>query len=100
MARFDVYPHPRGGPGALLDVQANLLDHLRTRTVVPLIPIGVAPPAIRDLNPVLEIEGVPHIMLTQAIVAIPAHELRLPIISLRDKAEVIVRALDVLLTGI
>ncbi|MBS1183360.1 MAG: plasmid maintenance protein CcdB, partial [Proteobacteria bacterium] len=37
MARFDVFPNP-GGSGYLLDVQADLLDGLNTRIVVPLLP--------------------------------------------------------------
>lgn len=34
MARFDVYKNA-GGSGYLLDVQADLLNHLNTRIVVP-----------------------------------------------------------------
>ena len=37
MARFDVYASPDGS-GCLLDVQADLLDSLNTRVVVPLMP--------------------------------------------------------------
>ena len=38
MARFDAYPRPDGAPGLLLDVQADLMSHLSTRVVVPLLP--------------------------------------------------------------
>ncbi len=38
MARFDVYAMPGQRPGYLLDVQANLLDRLDTRGVIPLFP--------------------------------------------------------------
>lgn len=100
MARYDVYPMPRGGPGALLDVQADLLDQLRTRVVVPLIPRDIAPPAIRDLNPVFSIAGVAHVMLTQALATVPVKELRAPIASLRGEGDVVMRALDMLLTGV
>lgn len=100
MARYDVYLMPRGGPGGLLDVQADVLDGLRTRVVVPLIPRDGGPPAIRGLNPVFEIGGVAHVMLTQAIVAVPVKDLRRPIASLRGEADVVMRALDVLLSGV
>ena len=35
MARFDVYDRP-GGAGYVLDVQADVLNELNTRIVVPL----------------------------------------------------------------
>ena len=99
MARFDLHPMPGGGPGALLDVQADLLDHLRTRVVVPLLPREGAPPPIRDLNPVFEVRGAALIMATQAVVAVPVRDLGRPMGSLRHEADAITRALDVLLTG-
>nr|WP_084591089.1 CcdB family protein [Desulfonatronovibrio magnus] len=40
MSRFDVYPNT-GGYGSLLDVQADLLSHLNTRVVVPLLPVDM-----------------------------------------------------------
>ena len=100
MARYDVYPMPRGGPGVLLDVQANLLDQLRTRTMVPLVPRDGAPPAIRGLNPVFSIGGVAYVMLTQAIATVPVKELGPPIASLQGEADVVMRALDVLFSGV
>lgn len=42
MARFDIYENP-ACPGYLLDVQADLLDGLNTRMVVPLLPMEAAP---------------------------------------------------------
>ena len=99
MARFDVYPMPGGGAGALLDVQADLLERLRTRVVVPLVPVGDAPVPIRDLNPVVRVAGRDLVMLTQAMAAVPVRELRAPVGSLRGEADVVVRALDILLTG-
>jgi toxin CcdB len=38
MARFDVHAMPGQRALYLLDVQANLLDRLETRVVVPLFP--------------------------------------------------------------
>ena len=59
MARFAVYRNPVG-PGCLMDLQADLLDGLNTRVVVPLLPPDLAPkPALR-LNPVFEVDGVIH----------------------------------------
>jgi toxin CcdB len=100
MARFDVHPMPGGRAGALLDVQADVLEHLRTRVVVPLVPLAQAPISIRDLNPVFDIGGVAHVMQTQALAAIPVRELRPATGTMVREADAILRALDLLLTGI
>lgn len=100
MARFDVYPMP--GPdraGYLLDVQANLLQDLATRVVVPLLPADIAPKPARDLNPAFDIDGQPHLLLTQFIAAVPKKELKKPRLSLSAKSDEIARALDLLLIG-
>lgn len=100
MARLDVHPMPgKGGHGYVLDVQAALLDHLATRAVVPLVPLAGAPTPIKELNPVFDIDGEPHVMLTQAIASIPAKELRRAVASLDGRHDEITRALDILLLG-
>lgn len=100
MARLDVYPMPgRSGRGYVLDVQADLLNHLGTRAVVPLLPQAGAPPPIRDLNPIFEIGGEPHVMVTQAIASVPVKELGRAVASLDGRHDDVMRALDILLTG-
>ena len=100
MGRFDVYPSPsKEGIGYVLDVQADLLDELGTRVVVPLLPSEVAPTPARDLNPMFIIRNQPHVMLTQFLTAIPAKELRRRVSSLDAYQDDIMRALDVLLIG-
>lgn len=100
MARLDVYPMPGGRPGYVVDVQADLLDQLRTRIAVPLMPERLAPKPITDLNPVFDIAGEPHVMLTQALASIPAAELKHPAASLMARHDAIVRALDLLFVGL
>ncbi len=85
--------------GYLLNVQADLLDHLSTRTVVPLIRLKDYPKPIKELNPVFEIAAEPHVMLTQAIATIPVRELKRRITSLVSRQDEITRALDILLLG-
>ncbi len=99
MARFDVYPMPRHGRGYLLDVQADLLDSLETRVVVPLFQEDKAPPPMTSLNPVFEIRGVRHIMVTQFIATLRTKELGDAVLSLDEHHYVIMNALDVLLSG-
>ncbi len=97
MARFDVYPGARG-KGYLLDCQADLLDHLETRVVVPLLPAAGLPAATR-LNPVFTLEGTEVVMSTQLIFAIPVQHLDRRIGSLAKEHVAIINALDMLLTG-
>lgn len=99
MAKCDVFTR-RSGAGYLLDCQADLLSQLNTRFVVPLLPAREAPKPAARLNPVFELEGGPHVMMTQFAAAIPAAELGEKIASLRDRDTVIINALDMLISGI
>jgi toxin CcdB len=100
MARLDVYPMPgRGRNGYVVDVQADLLFQLNTRTVVPLLPEDAAPPPISELNPVFEIGGKRCVLVTQAIASIPGRELKRVIASLAEHHDQVTRALDILLVG-
>lgn len=98
MAQFDV--HVDSGGGLLLDCQANLLSHLNTRLVVPLLPIDAAPKPAGRLNPLFDIDGKSHVMVTQYAAAIEVRELGLKAASLADQGRGIINALDVLLTGV
>jgi toxin CcdB len=99
MARFDVHPMPQGGRGYLLDVQADLLDQLDTRVVVPLLSEDQAPPPLKGLNPIFEIEGMRHVMVTQFIATLRTKELGEALLSLDEHHYTITNALDLLLTG-
>lgn len=98
MARFDVYANP-GGAGYVLDVQADVLDGLNTRVVVPLMPAVSAPAAAKRLNPMLEIGAEPYVMVTQFMAAIPRALLRAPVTNLSAQDAEIMAALDMLLVG-
>jgi toxin CcdB len=67
---------------------------------VPLVPRAGAPTPIKELNPVFDIDGEPHVMLTQPIASIPAKELRRAVASLDGRQGEITRALNILLLGI
>ena len=99
MARHDVHPMPGKGNGYVLDVQAELLSHLNTRVVVPLLPEDTAPPPISELNPVFEVKGKRHVMVTQALSAVPVGELKRAVTSLDMRHDIITKALDLLLVG-
>jgi toxin CcdB len=98
MARFEVYANP-GGAGYVLDVQADVLNELNTRIVVPLLPLAQAPVPAQRLNPVFEIGDEPHVMVTQFMAAVPGALLRSPVTSLRGQDNEIMAALDMVLVG-
>lgn len=99
MAQFDFYPQ-RGGPGYWLDCQTELLDEIDTRLVIPLMPLDCAPDPIRQLNPVFDLDGVPHVQLTQQAGPIPRAELKRAAGSLAGFRYEIINALDFLISGI
>ncbi|MBV6307358.1 CcdB family protein [Candidimonas humi] len=98
MSRYDVYANP-SGHGYLLDVQADILQPLNTRAVVPLVPLSAGPKSAKTLNPVFDIDGEPHAMVTQYIAAVPVSELQNPVCSLRQLHDDIVGAIDFLFHG-
>ena len=70
MARLDLHAIPaKGRDGYVLDVQADLLSHIDTCTVVPLLPEDVTPKTISDLNPVFEVRGKRYVMLPRQLPA-------------------------------
>ena len=101
MARLDVYQLPgRTKHGHVVDVQADLLSHLSTRVVVPLLPISEFRHVAAELNPVIPIDGQDHILVPQAIATVPRRELKTCVGTLSTHHDVILRAIDVLLSGV
>ena len=98
MSRFSVYLNPEG-VGYLVDVQANLLNHLNTRMVVPLLPADRAPMPAQTLNPIFDVDGVRHVLVTQFMAAVPVSELREPVASLEHRRDEILAAIDFLHQG-
>lgn len=99
MPQHDVYPDP-SGRGYLLDVQTDLLDGLNTRIVVPLMPEGIAPTPASRLNPIFEIGGTAHVMVTQFLSAVPKAMLKSATGTLALERTTITAALDMLTHGV
>lgn len=99
MARFDVHAGPTGRE-LLLDCQADLLSHLNTRLVVPLMAPDYAPKPAGRLNPLFEVGGKPYRMVTQYAAAIELRSLGPVVTSLEDRDREIMNALDVLISGV
>jgi toxin CcdB len=95
MAQFDVH---RLAGGLVLDCQSDLLGHLASRFVVPLVRASEAPIPIGRLNPVFHIEGDKHVMVTQLSGAVRTLG---PVVgSLAERSFEITGALDVLISGV
>ena len=75
MARFDLHAGLGEGIGYVVNVQADLLDSLATRVVVPLIP-RASVKVIRDLNPIVRIDDMDYVVMTQELAAVPRSSLR------------------------
>lgn len=98
MAQYDLYAMPDGA-GYLLDVRVELLEELRTRVVVPLLPRAKGPPPARRLNPVFPLNGADHVMVTQNLAAVPVSILGKPVGSLASQADELRNALDMVFIG-
>lgn len=92
--RLEVWRVSRGR--LVLNVQSDLVD-LSTFVVVPLIAADSHKP-VEGINPVLEVVGALYMLLTQQITAIKASDLRDRVAHLPHTEDVVVKALDRLLT--
>lgn len=101
MAQFDVHrlPGRSRSPRFVLDVQHDMFSHLKTRVVVPLIPVAEMRPMTR-LNPAFVIDGETVAMSTTELAGIHVRDVGEKIISLADRRTDIVGALDYVFTGI
>jgi len=97
MARFSVHRHRDGM--LLIDCQADLLDSFSTRIVIPLLPRGDNPPRFERLHPQLTVDGDSYTLATHLLTAVPLSVLGKPVASLADDHNVIMNAIDMLLTG-
>lgn len=98
MAKFDVW-RLRGNGALVLEVQADLLDRLNTRLVVPLMAVEDAPQLMARLNPVFEVKGQRVAMVTQFAATVPLRELGERVASLVEEQDAIGAALDMLVSG-
>ena len=98
MARYDVFASSVEG-SYLLDVQSDMLDHFKTRVVVPLLPVATAPSPMRKLHPIFEINGRKLVMATHLIATVATTELGESRLNLTKYHDEIVGALDMLFQG-
>ena len=104
MAQFTVYknknPRSKTTYPLLLDAQADLLNELQTRLVIPLTraPALTKKPITR-LTPSIDIDGEQYLLMTPQLAAIARSELGAAVGSVGDQRSPIILALDLLITG-
>jgi toxin CcdB len=104
MPQYAVYRNENPGSREefpfLVDVQADLLDELGTRVVIPLAKaVELTGFPMRYLVPVVPFQGKQHALLTPQLAGILREELGPQAGSLADQARVISAALEFLLRG-
>jgi toxin CcdB len=100
MARFDLFKLP-GDQGYVVDVQSNhTSEKVKTRVVVPLVPVAELGKPIADLNPVLRIDDCDYAFVAQSLATLTGPEMGQRVGSLMaDHGDRFAYALDILLTG-
>ena len=104
MAQFTVYknknPRSKTTYPLLVDAQADLLNELQTRLVIPLTraPALMKKPVAR-LTPSIDIDGERYLLMTPQLAGIARSELGAQVGSVADQRSAIIAALDLLITG-
>jgi len=103
MAQFDVFENPNEETNEavpyLLDLQADLLDTLSTRVVVPLVAASAMGKAVKHLNPEFTIRNTTVFMSTAELAGIAVPSMGEKVSSLKDQRSEIIAALDFLFSG-
>ena len=97
MAQYDIH---RLAPDILVvDCQSNYIRLFDTRLVIPLMPPGPDAEPVTRLQPLLDVEGQPLILVTHLLASVPTSELGRPLFNLGEHGPAIDAALDMIITG-
>jgi len=103
MAQFDVYENTNQETCQtfpyMLDIQAEVLNDLPTRVVVPLVLSALLKKTIPTLTPLFRIGETEVRMVTPQLVGVQMQILGSKLCSLKDHRDEIIAALDLLITG-
>ena len=104
MAQFDVNlnlnPATRKVIPYLLDVQADMLDTLTTRAVIPLVLSDEMGRTAKNFQLHFKVKGLSVVMSTAELAGLSTRLLGGKVTSLQGKRDEIIAALDMLFTGI
>lgn len=104
MSQFTIYENKnqftRGAYPYLIDIQSPLFEPLATRLVIPMAAKSqFLDKPIQNLNPIVNINGVEYLVLTQQIAAIKMESLGRALGECKNERHAIVGAIDFLVTG-
>jgi hypothetical protein len=94
-ARLEVW-RLRDGKRLVLNVQSDLLD-ISTFVVIPLARPGSFD-QVEEVNPQVEVAGVKYLLVTQQLSAVRKSEMKTRVGDVSADADVVIKALDRLLT--
>ena len=105
MAQYSVYknknPQSKSAYPLLVDIQSDLLSELQTRVVVPLTKsAALRKKPIRDLTPVVIVDGSQYLLLVPQLAGISVSELGPVVGSVAAQRDEIIAAMDFLVTGV
>ncbi|MDX3928239.1 MAG: CcdB family protein [Shinella sp.] len=98
MARFHVY-RLKSSDLLAIDLQANLLDDLPSRVMVPLHPLRDMGWSMAQLNPRFHVAGELYVVATQRMASVPVSQIGDPVADLSSQSDEITAALDFLFQG-
>lgn len=102
MDRFDIYRVRREQKGLapyLVVLSAPHLSELTTVVVAPLVPLKIVGNPIRRLQPVVDVNGLAHVLVINDLLSIPRSLLGQRIGSIEAQRFDVVTALDFLFQG-
>ncbi len=99
MARFDVYKDKRDKAILLLNVQADFLEILPTRLVIPLLVKDSENSTLDKLNIEVVVDDIHYVLATQYMAAVPVSQLGAHVDSMQNRSHEIIAAIDFLLQG-
>ena len=104
MAQFDVYLNPNPATNKAipyyLNVQADLLDSLNTRVIVPLVREEEMGKSVKGLHLRFKVKGEIVVLSTAELAGLPIRSLGDKVASLKSKRDEIIAALDLVFVGI
>lgn len=101
MARFDVYEvKAEADVPLVVDVQADFLEDLRTRVVVPLLALADAEDEVATrLKPIVDIGGKAYVLMTTDLGVVPRSALSERVASIERQRQAVVDAIYFLFRG-
>jgi toxin CcdB len=105
MTQFSVYRNKNPSTKAtfpyLLDVQADLLEDLQTRVVIPLTKTAaLARWPLKILTPIIVVDGEEYVAMTPQLAGIAKGELGPRVTIIPEYREALIAAMDLLITGV